>query len=161
MKLRNKKTGEIGELNYYDGFLQVVDTTSPLCGNSVMGEYATFSAINEEWEDAPEEPKEFWFIGEDSCVHSENDTVTQDFVDRLESIGNYFSSREEAEKVVEKLKAWKRLKDKGFRFEDFEETDRGELGDFTIYAHIEPDYSQKYDEFDDDLYLLFCTEENS
>ena len=31
-------------------------------------------------------------------------------------IGNYFSSKEEAELVVRKLKAWKRLKDKGLKF---------------------------------------------
>lgn len=29
--------------------------------------------------------------------------------------GNYFNTREEAEKAVEKLKAWKQLKDKGFQ----------------------------------------------
>ena len=30
--------------------------------------------------------------------------------------GNYFETKEEAEKAVEKLKSWKRLKDKGLRF---------------------------------------------
>jgi hypothetical protein len=34
----------------------------------------------------------------------------------MKQIGNYFETKEEAEKAVEKLKAWKRLKDKGFRF---------------------------------------------
>jgi hypothetical protein len=34
----------------------------------------------------------------------------------MQSLGNYFETKEEAEKAVEKLKAWKRLKDKGFRF---------------------------------------------
>ena len=31
-------------------------------------------------------------------------------------IGDYYETKEEAEKVVEKLKAWKRLKNKGFKF---------------------------------------------
>ena len=34
-------------------------------------------------------------------------------------IDNCFGTAEEAEKAVEKLKAWKRLKDKGFRFDNF------------------------------------------
>ena len=32
-------------------------------------------------------------------------------------IGNYFETEEEAEQAVEKLKAWKRLKDNGISFE--------------------------------------------
>ena len=34
----------------------------------------------------------------------------------MKQIGNYFETKEEAELAVEELKAWKRLKDKGFRF---------------------------------------------
>ena len=33
------------------------------------------------------------------------------------SIGNYFETEKEAEKAVERLRAWKRMKDKGFRFD--------------------------------------------
>ena len=33
----------------------------------------------------------------------------------MKQIGNYFETKEEADKVVEKLKAWKRLKDLGFK----------------------------------------------
>lgn len=32
------------------------------------------------------------------------------------AIGNYFKTKEEAEKALKKLEAWKRMKDKGFRF---------------------------------------------
>lgn len=35
-------------------------------------------------------------------------------------IGNYFETKEDAEKAVKKLKAWKRLKDNGFKFEGIE-----------------------------------------
>ena len=38
------------------------------------------------------------------------------------SIGNSFPTSEEAEKVVEKLRAWKRLRDKGFKFVGWEDT---------------------------------------
>lgn len=60
------------------------------------------------------EPKEYWYI--DSCGG-----VLQDYFDggcidiQRKQIGNYFETKEEAEKAVEKLKAWKRLKDKGFK----------------------------------------------
>lgn len=37
-------------------------------------------------------------------------------VEEYKEIGNYFETKEEAEKAVEQLKAWKRLKDKGFEF---------------------------------------------
>ena len=94
MKLRNKKTGEIRELP--DGFF---------CGDNLK-------KICEEWEDAPDE---YWDISCCGDVDIEVDEGAE--VDKAcKEIGNYFSSKEEAEKAVEKLKAWKRLKDKGFRF---------------------------------------------
>lgn len=136
MKLRNKKTGEIGELNYYDGFFQVVDTASPLCGNSVMGEYTTFSAINEEWEDY-EEPKEFYYIRDDGFVKShplDDDDFNQikDGVGNLISIDNYFETKEQAEKAVEKLKAWKRLKDFGCEFDGWNVKNASSEGDHLL-----------------------------
>lgn len=83
-----------------------------------------FPNILDEWFEEVEEPKNFWFIDEYSpaCgVLAKN--YNPDFwrydeyhIDKLKQIGNYFSSKEEAEKAVEKLKAWKRLKDKGLKF---------------------------------------------
>lgn len=35
---------------------------------------------------------------------------------KRKEIGNYFESEEEGKKAVEKLRAWKRLKENGFRF---------------------------------------------
>jgi hypothetical protein len=98
MRLRNKKTGEIRELP--DGFF---------CGDNLK-------KICEEWEDAPEEPKEYWYIEEDGDVIEMTYLEDDEFDQKRRQIGNYFDTREEAEKAVEKLKAWKRLKDKGFRF---------------------------------------------
>lgn len=119
MKLRNKKTGEIAELNYYDGFLQVVDTSSSLCGNSIKGEYTSISELSADWEDAPEEPKEYWGIDYASCRKGgiEEFTYDNDNIDEFnKSIGNYFETKEEAKKAVEKLEALKRLKDNNLRF---------------------------------------------
>ena len=139
MKLKNKKTGEIGRLK-----------SNYKCYNSL-------AELCEEWEDY-EEPKEYWFIGYDAQIESicEKDS-DEGSIEADKEIGNYFETKEEAEKAVERLKAWKRLKGKGFRFVDFEEKDRGCIGDLAIYAHIEPDFSSRaeYEEFNQYLDLLF------
>lgn len=102
MKLRNKKTGDIEEF-------EDITRVYKFIGN--QNTYKSLAELNEEWEDMPEEPKEYWYISDSGRVvngNAEEETHKQ--------IGNYFSSREEAEKAVENLKAWKRLKDLGFRF---------------------------------------------
>ena len=116
MKLRNKKTGEIG----YTAVLQskaiiVMDE------NAIqLGSYTSLAELNSEWEDVPEEPKEYWFIDEFGLVQKEIEYYYEEnkeaVHDKRIAVGNYFETREEAEEAVEKLKAWKRLKDKGFRF---------------------------------------------
>ena len=45
-----------------------------------------------------------------------DDGTDFDRVQKDKEIGNYFETVEEAEQAVEKLKAWKRLRDKEFRF---------------------------------------------
>ena len=98
MKLKNKKTGEI-----FDG-----DVFS-------FGDMNSLAELNEEWEDY-EEPKEhYWVIDEDGVLICR---TVGDFTNEgmCKQIGNYFETKEEAEKAVERLRAWKRLKDKGFRF---------------------------------------------
>lgn len=56
MKLRNKKTGKIGELGGVDRIV-VCEYDMPLCGNSILGEYDTLAELNEDWEDyTPVEP---------------------------------------------------------------------------------------------------------
>ena len=110
MKLKNKETGESYE------------TTMPIVFNiktSGGGEHTviceSIKILNERWEDVPEEPKKFWWINDRLTIYESevrNDTIW--LRDACKQIGNYFLSKEEAEKSVEKLKAWKRLKDKGF-----------------------------------------------
>lgn len=113
MNLKNKKTGEIAEIRIYktDKF-GYTDEFSSVEGENSLAE------LNEEWEDAPEEPKEWWYIdihGPHNVI--KNDKYYQVVKEASKEIGNYFETKEEAEKAVEKLKAWRRLKDKGFRFD--------------------------------------------
>ena len=56
MRLRNKKTGKIGELSGVNRIV-VYEYDMPLCGNSILGEYDTLAELNEECEDyKPAEP---------------------------------------------------------------------------------------------------------
>ena len=138
MKLRNKKTGEIKELP--DGFF---------CGDNLK-------KICEEWEDY-EKPKEreYWYISDTGDVYGFNDDFVGSKVEESNrEIGNLFESKEEAEKAVEKLKAVKRLKDKGFRFDAWKNDKEKYLGDFVIFAHTKDLTNIK-----DDLDLLFGGEE--
>ena len=95
MKLRNKRTGEIIDFSKLN----------------ILIEYNSLAELNEEWEDY-EEPKEYWFIDwvPKLGVYHTTDLDCKDD-NSLKQIGNYFNTREEAEKAVEKLKAWKLLKD--------------------------------------------------
>lgn len=104
MKLRNKKTGEIKELQeiMHDAFIEHNE-------KSLMN-------LEKDWEDY-KEPKEYWHIDFDGDLMPTSDIKCDKHVfDKIKEIGNYFDTREEAEQAVEKLKAWKRLKDEGFRF---------------------------------------------
>ena len=116
-QVKNKMTGDIGELDFdsKEGVFIVVryDLLTKVTSKSY---YKNLKDLNEEWEDY-EEPKEWWYID----IHgphkvTNNDEYYQQVKAASKQIGNYFETKEEAEKAVEKLKAWKRLKDKGFRF---------------------------------------------
>lgn len=113
MKLRNKKTGEIR-----DGEDVILEN---LRKNGTTLNAINIEEIKEEWEDY-EEPKSYYYIT------SIGEIVFRGFRlkkwnggdDRRKQIGNHFETQEEAEKADEKLKAWKRLKDKGFRFDGYD-----------------------------------------
>ena len=79
-----------------------------------LADNATASA-DLEWDDW-EEPRTFWYLENDGDVDEET-SDGDNWEERMKSIGNYFATREEAEKAVEKLKAWQRLKERyNFRF---------------------------------------------
>ena len=125
MKLRNKKTGEIGWL-YCDHIsipkkMTVFSEDKDLSANH--WDYNSLAELNAEWEDY-EEPTDFWFIDFNGEI-KEFEVLGFEWQGWMKEIGNYFETKEEAQKAVEKLKAWKRLKDKGFRF-------NGVYDDYTI-----------------------------
>ena len=135
MKLRNKKTGEI--IDIYKGSITL---------NYDQGRKTIhFKCLEdlEDWEDY-EEPKEKWLITEGGNVIG----YPSEAKNEGEKIGNDFKTKEEAEKAVEKLKAWKRLKDKGFRFTDF-----CKFNDFAFTIRAISD--ERWNEMFDDLDLLF------
>lgn len=109
MKLRNKKTGEIIDTIWWD------TEVDKLCiDGDHMNFYGSLAEINDEWEDY-EDPKG-WYIDISFTVKPIEPFFGNKYTKILKQCGNYFGTKEEAEKAVEKLKAWKRLKDKGFRF---------------------------------------------
>ena len=134
MKLRNKQTGEIKEWdfgNWYQTILNPGNKEKYECNfNDFINRAVKF---REEWEDY-EEPKRHWIID------TMNDRV-EDFDMPMafnESIGNYFSSKEEAEKAVEKLKAFKRLKDNGMIKYSFHKEKSGIDLDFYTLTILAP-----------------------
>ena len=139
MKLRNKKTGEIGWLNYSD--------------------YYSLAELNEEWEDY-EEPIDFWTINlrtlEPYHVVDEMIIYSDEMINNLELVGLKFETKEEAEKAVEELKAWKRLKDEGIIFKG---KDFGYNGECYIRYELPSGKVHNIYSIDQDLNLLFGGEE--
>ena len=114
MKLRNKHTGETGNL------ITICASTRVFVDGKSEKVYNSLAELNEEWEDY-EEPKDYYFIRSESLTVGYSPISNTRSCRNRKEIGNYFETREEAEKAVEKLKAWKRLRDKGFRFEGIKE----------------------------------------
>ena len=125
MQLRNKKTGEI--VIFGEG---IVDLNKIGCKNVA-------EMMEAGWEDVPEEEtkgvKSIYFIG--AAVYIE------------------MSNQKEAIKVEEKLKAFKRLKDKGFRFTAWK---NGILLDETVAGQVRYEFPiGNKDDIEKDLDLLF------
>lgn len=131
MKLRNRTTGWITEnitIDSNEGEGIIIEN---IC-------YDKISDIYHEWEDFEEPDKRQFVVTDDGEICPYIADYINDETDRgRKSIGNYFATKEEAERAVEKLKAWKRLKDSGFRFVGFDWRDRGTIGDYEIYARVE------------------------
>lgn len=145
MKLRNKRTGEIAELDN----ITVCTSSGSLRNRSKH--YNSIAELNEELEDY-EEPKVGFIIEpmEEDCVSADDLGYEESDVERAKELGLWFESKEEAERAVEKLKAYKRLKYKGFRFKCCDD------------YHIDYEFTGKCawkDETEADLDLLFGEEE--
>lgn len=147
MKLRNKKTGEIKDI------LDVIHQAYSERNEKLL------MNLEKEWEEY-EEPKYIWWLDNEGYVNHATGEYDDNF-EKNKEIGNYFETKEEAEKAVEKLKALKRLKDKGFRPRMWEwEYIYGDniSGELTIKAHID-DATDSDGKYTKDLDLLFGGEE--
>jgi hypothetical protein len=105
MKLKNKKTGEIG----YTAVLQSKDIVVMDENAIQLGSYTSLAELNSEWEDAPEVPKLSYVVDLDGEILPTN--FEYKTIEKSKELGNYFETKEEAEKAVKKLKAWHKLMD--------------------------------------------------
>lgn len=167
MRLRNKKTGEVAEpfgITCINGrtFVQFDDGKG-----TFKFEAHSLAELNAEWEDVPEESvKPYWFIndldGEPMKCDLKN-CGKSNFIEwgkHRKEIGNYFETEGEAQKAVEKLKAWKLLKDEcDIKFDGIIRDDRAML------KGVKLSYDRHNVTFDKDqecinaLLLLFGVEE--
>lgn len=120
----------------------IVEFKTPACmvDEKYSYQYGSLAELNAEWEDVPTE--EVWYLGE--------------------RIGNYSMPKKEARKATEKILAWKRLKDKGFRFiPEFHRIEEGddERGNIMFIACTMNDDKDFIYGDNKDLKLLFSEEE--
>lgn len=126
MRLKNKKTGEVGNLalnvnpNRESYSVLSTENGDTVCGNLVLADYNSLAELTEEWEDMPEEPRYYYFIRSESLTVGCSPISNTRSCRNRKEIGNYFETEEETEKAIEKIKAWKRLRAKGFRFANCE-----------------------------------------
>lgn len=162
MKLRTKfqdedfDLGEVVEgvivecLGKYEEELRVVATAAK--GGQHTFYYSSIKKFMDDWEDAPEE---YWFVAGRGAV--EHTLATGDENDPFDKgrreIGNYFATKEEAEKAVERLRAWKRLKD---TITCIDRATFDDVGTATLFIRYEEEYHKKVQEY---LDLLFGGEE--
>lgn len=118
MKLKNKKTGEIVEVescNSTTGTIGLFFVEGRECDRA----YSSLAELCEEWEDY-EEPKKWYtinkFNGSVDEIDDDRCSWTDEEKESIAELGLKFETKEEAERAVEKLKAWERLEDNGFRF---------------------------------------------
>lgn len=144
MKLRNKITGEIGKILKQlseDNQIEVITDNKLYVVKSL-------TELNEGWEDY-EEPKEHRCITMYGGITRIRDD--EEPIDDLKEIGNYFNDKESAYDALDKLKAWKRLKDKGFKL--------NAVVDDTFFCLDIYISGKEYEKIKDDLKILFGDEE--
>ena len=97
-----------------------------------------FEEIKESTRWKPENGETYYRVGSDGRIYDDvwDDSLNITDSERLE-IGNCFQTKEEAERAVEKLKAWKRLKDSGLKFKGWNKSNYDRT--FCIDAVIEHD----------------------
>ena len=121
MKLKTKfqdedfDLGEVINANiHYGGYDRIKLIATAARGGEHTFYFESLKELNGMFEDY-DEPKVIWWLNDEGCVNHTAGEVDEYF-EKNREIGNYFETKEEAEKAVEKLKAWKRVKDAGFKF---------------------------------------------
>ena len=112
MKIRIKETDEVLEdVKFIETTFNKI--TIKYLDDGVLRNYSIKNLSDIEEVKDYEEPKVFWYIYGDQVLKAKCDGVIESM---NKPIGNYFETEEEAEKAVEKLKAWKRLRDYNVKF---------------------------------------------
>ena len=107
----------------------------------------------------------YWYIGYKNDIRRTKYHHISNFADNQvtatrKEIGNCFESLEEAERAVEKLKAWKRLKKAGFKMAgcfDIDEIDEPDNKEVLVMTNGYIDYIN--DDIVADLEIIFGGEE--
>ena len=92
-----------------------------------------FEEIRESTRWKPETLQNYYCVTSDGSV-AKDDWRNWDLDNGRFEIGNCFQTKEEAEKAVEKLKAWKRLKDSDLKFKDWNKSNYDKT--FCINAEV-------------------------
>lgn len=144
MKLKNKRTGNIIETVIVDHGADW--EIRNMYTDEGIQTYDSLAELNSEWEDAPEEAIQVHIEGIQN-VYMGGGRVYIDY-----------ATAKEAEKAVEKLKAWKRVKDKGSRFTGWTIDDGLRI---SIRSNIDKEdiYDEDKRKMKPDLDLLFGGEE--
>lgn len=144
-KLINRNTGQI--VVYGEG---IVDLKSLGCKNVA-------EMLEAGWEEYKEpKPQVVYYIDRDGEIVPYKNVEYPKRVfnnEQNREIGNYFETREDAEKAVDKLKAWKRLKDTIIRIDRASFDD---VGTATLFIRYK---KENHKEVNKDLDLLFGGEE--
>lgn len=142
MKLRNKDDGRVREFGIEEG------KSFPYYLRDEYGNTAHFKTLAEVaryWEDYEEDELLYVISAEHKsgyqCVLKED---YPEICKVAKELGIGFETEKECQKAVLKLKAWKRLKDKGFELSGCFDTDEGEDGEVLVMTngyipHIDDD----------------------
>lgn len=137
MKLRNKKTGEIG-YPYFQNWKEI--TCVIVDENAIqIAEYTSLAELNAEWEDY-----------EDDDLSKIIDWIDKGLVGEILPIS--------VNDFVEKLKAWKLLKDMGFKIEGIRYRNNKSYIEWTISQKVRDDHFMS-EAFNEALHLLFGGED--
>lgn len=103
----------------------------------------------------PNQGEKYWYIDHEGEILAGAEDGFDD-IDAMVTIGDCFKTRKEAEEAVEKLKAWKRLKDKGFKFYGWRKNCTGTYDFLARWKGTPP----KMHDIINDLDLLFSGEDD-